>query len=210
MATRTYSSRNRKSFKSEAHPSSSPHSTLASSPPATPAIVRPSKRPISHLLSFLGNENDISPPLKRLKSLAKPTTAKTKSKSNGKVKNSTQNTLTQLHFNIDQPILRTCSLCDLSYTKGAPDDEVLHRTHCSRVRQGMEWGRGEEKDSAKSCETIVEIETNIKLKSKSNRGRIICLPANVGGKPRAKVWSTLSMYVEINQTIRSWQHFSKR
>src|SRR6266540_926728 len=141
MATRTYSSRNRKSFKSEVYPPSSPPSTLASSPPAPPVIVRPSKRPISDLMSYLGNENDTSPPQKRLKSLAKPSTAKTKSKSTDRVKNSTRKTLTQLHFNIDQSILRTCSLCHLSYTKGAPDDEALHRAHCSRVRQGMEWGR---------------------------------------------------------------------
>jgi N-acetyltransferase len=51
--------------------------------------------------------------------------------------------LTQLHFLSSKPILVTCKLCDLSYTRGAPEDEELHRTHCLRVVRGMEWSREE-------------------------------------------------------------------
>lgn len=51
--------------------------------------------------------------------------------------------LAQLHFLSSKPILVTCKLCDLSYTKGAVEDEELHRTHCLRVIRGMEWSREE-------------------------------------------------------------------
>lgn len=99
-----------------------------------------------------------------------------------------QRTLTQLHFNIDQSILRRCSLCDLSYTKGAPDDEALHKTHCTRVRQDMEWGREEEKDRIRGTENVVvEVKTGIKLSGNKKTGRIICLPADIGGKLGTKV-----------------------
>ena len=67
-------------------------------------------------------------------------------------KSGQQKMLTQLHFNIDQPILQ---LCSLSYTKGAPDDEALHRLHCTCIWQGMEWGREKKKDRMKGIESIV-------------------------------------------------------
>ncbi|KAF9041298.1 hypothetical protein BJ165DRAFT_1323145, partial [Panaeolus papilionaceus] len=98
-----------------------------------------------------------------------------------------QKTLTQLHFNTDQTILRTCSLCGLSYTKGAPDDEALHRSHCNRVRQGMEWGKDEDKGSS-----ITEVETGIKLKSGKKRGRIVSFPADATGKLGTKISTLLN------------------
>ncbi|CAE6409764.1 unnamed protein product [Rhizoctonia solani] len=51
--------------------------------------------------------------------------------------------LTQLHFLPSKSILVTCKSCDLSYTRGAQEDEELHRTHCLRVARGMEWSREE-------------------------------------------------------------------
>ncbi|CAE6513071.1 unnamed protein product [Rhizoctonia solani] len=51
--------------------------------------------------------------------------------------------LTQLHFLPSKPILVTCKACDLSYTRGAKEDEELHRTHCLRIARGLEWSREE-------------------------------------------------------------------
>ncbi|KAF5391734.1 hypothetical protein D9757_001807 [Collybiopsis confluens] len=106
-----------------------------------------------------------------------------------------QKTLKQLHFCIDQSVVKTCALCKLSYTKGAEDDEVLHRAHCARVQRGMEWGREEEreKDSAGSKEVL----TSVPLKD-GKKGRIICVDASVGGK----IGSKLSALLEtINVTL---------
>ena len=84
--------------------------------------------------------------------------------------------------------MRKCPLCDLSYIKGAGDDEALHKTHCARVQQGMEWGREEEKDGIRDGQSIiVEVENDIKLPGAKFRGRIICLPADVNGKIGTKV-----------------------
>ncbi|KDR72537.1 hypothetical protein GALMADRAFT_73748 [Galerina marginata CBS 339.88] len=152
---------------------------------------------------MLAEENSapLFPPLKRLKSLAKTTTATTansKPRALSKPKPKAQKALTQLHFNIDQSILRTCKLCDLSYTKGAPDDEALHRAHCSRVRQGMEWGREEEKDRMRGAENVIrELKTDVKLKGSKKKGRVICLPADVGGKLGAKL-TTLFQTINIS------------
>lgn len=113
---------------------------------------------------------------------------KTKTKDQIKPKANQQKTLTQLHFNIDQTTLRKCPLCDLSYTKGAEDDEALHKTNCARVRQGMEWGREEEKDGIRDGRSIIlVVENDIKLMGAKEKGRIICLPADINGKIGAKV-----------------------
>ncbi|KAF9480918.1 hypothetical protein BDN70DRAFT_831882 [Pholiota conissans] len=188
---RTYGSRNRRNPTSLTTPSSPP-SALASSPPPTPrGPARPSKRSISNFLS----EENVEPPSKRLKTLTSsvPSASKAKAKVAPKTKATAakqgpQKTLTQLHFNIDQPVLRMCPLCDLSYTRGAPDDEHLHRTHCTRVRQGLEWGREEEKDTMRGTEkVVVEVRSDVKLKDSKKKGRIICFPADIGGKVGAKL-----------------------
>ena len=85
--------------------------------------------------------------------------------------------------------MRKCPLCDLSYIKGAEGDEALHKTHCARVQQGMEWGREEEKDGIRDGQSIIlEVETDIKLAgAKDKKGRIICLPADINGRIGAKV-----------------------
>ena len=95
-----------------------------------------------------------------------------------------QQKLTQLHFALDVTVLRTCDKCDLSYTKGAPDDESLHRKHCARVQKGLEWGREEEREALKA--NVEELATGVKLKNGS-RGRMICFRPDVGGKIGAKV-----------------------
>lgn len=192
---RTYGSRNRRTIATSLTSPSSPPSALASSPPPTPAPRRPNKRNIAEL------EENIEPllPSKCAKSIfltPSSSSAKGKSKTtpksqpkNGAVKAAPQKALIQLHFNIDQSTLRTCSLCNLSYTRGAPDDESLHRAHCARVRQGMEWGRDEEKDKTRGSESsVVEVASDIKLKGTKKAGRVICFPANIGGKPGAKVF----------------------
>ncbi|KAF9561423.1 hypothetical protein CPC08DRAFT_688984 [Agrocybe pediades] len=181
---RTYGSRSAKS-RGTLVPPSSPPSALASSPPASPVPTRPLKRSFSEV-----SEENIPPifSFKRTKTLPKASSSKLKQKPQAKEKTKSQKTLTQLHFNIDQTILRTCSLCDLSYTKGAPDDEALHRAHCLRVRQGMEWGREEEKDRVRGTNDIVtEVASDVKLNGKNKRGRIICVPADTGGKIGAKL-----------------------
>lgn len=123
------------------------------------------------------NENaNVPPPRKRLAlSKRKPAAPR-----------SNQLSLTQLHFALDSSILRTCSLCALSYTKGAPDDEALHRSHCGRVQRGMEWGKEEERESLKA--SVDEVATSVKLRD-GTKGRIICFPATVGGKIGTKVRS---------------------
>jgi N-acetyltransferase len=194
---RTYGSHKRRNTKPLLVPPSSPPSALASSPPPTPPPIRPTKRTISQI-SSTENSSTLFSPRKRFKSTATTSAPVNPAKPKPKAlpsyakavvsKGGQQKTLTQLHFNIDQPILRTCSLCSLSYTKGAPDDEALHRLHCTRVRQGMEWGREEEKDKMRGTESIVvDVRTDVKLKGKKQGGRIISFPADIGGKLGAKV-----------------------
>ena len=158
---RTYGSRVRAPLPS------SPPSTLSSSSPPQP-IKR--KRPFEEAFST----TNLPPPIKRSKS---------NTKSQSKLK-STQKPLTQLHFALDTSILRTCPLCDLSYTKGAPADEDLHKSHCARVLKGMEWGREEEKERGKAG--VEEVENGVRLKD-GRRGRIICFRADVGGRIGSKV-----------------------
>lgn len=122
----------------------------------------------------------------------KPTKMKSKS---GKGKSASasaqQKTLTQLHFVLDQSVMRTCALCGLSYTKAAPEDETLHRAHCARVRKGMEWGREEEREREKAG--VVEVEGGAAWNTAKGkvRGRIICFRADVGGKIGSKLATLL-------------------
>ena len=163
---RTYSNRSRPSFPS------SPSSNLASSSP--PPVIIKQKRPFEDAFA-----SSTAPPLKKR---AKPlTTTKSNSKDELKPK---KKTLTQLHFCIETSILRTCPLCDLSYTKGAPGDEKLHRAHCSRIQKGMEWGREEEKEKMKAG--VQEVGSLVRLKN-GMRGRIIFFQADIGGKIGSKV-----------------------
>ena len=127
-----------------------------------------------------------------------PSTTKAKPKTKPLQRN-TQKTLTQLHFCIDKSTIRTCSLCDFTYTKGAPDDEAMHKAHCARVRQGMDWTAAEEKELARLLPTgTTTIRSDIKLGKSKIRGRIIALPATTSGKPGKKLQTLLST---INITL---------
>ncbi len=161
---RTYGTQSQRSL-----PPSSPTSQLNSSP-APPKR----KRPLVDQLSF-----DNAPPPKRLRLTSKSTKISTKIKEKGK-----QKQLTQLHFSLDTPTLRTCPLCNLSYTRGAPDDEILHKSHCARVQRGLEWGKEEAREVTKAG--VEEVASSVKLKNGST-GRIIRFRAEVGGKIGAKV-----------------------
>ncbi|KAG2149371.1 hypothetical protein DEU56DRAFT_781869 [Suillus clintonianus] len=166
---RTYSSRSRLSIPSSSSPPSSPPSTT--------------KR------KHLGEGTENEPPTK------KRTT--TKSLPSGRPEKQKQSVLRQLHFSIETSILRTCTICSLSYTRGAPDDESLHRAHCSRVQRGMEWGREEEREAERLG--VEEIQSAVKLKD-GKKGRIICFKANVGGR----IGSKLAILLEtINLALSS-------
>ncbi|KAF8072082.1 hypothetical protein FPV67DRAFT_919148 [Lyophyllum atratum] len=162
-------------------------SSVLSPPSPLDASSAKRKRPLQEQSNI--SVEDSRPPLKRAKTL-------TKSKEN--LKESTkQKTLTQLHFCIDQPILRACPQCGLSYTKGAPDDESLHRTQCARIQRGMEWGREEEKETMKGG--IVQVASGVRLKD-GKKGRIIYFKADAGGKIGSKLTSLLET---INLTLSS-------
>jgi N-acetyltransferase len=143
------------------------------------------KRPLSERLAF----HNIPQPLKRARTTASRSTPISKHKPKPKHKYKSKEDrppkgLTQLHFTIDSSILRTCSLCDLTYTKGAPEDETLHTSHCARVQRGMQWRRDEERSSPEA--QVSEIATGVKLKD-GKSGRIISVNADAGGKIGSKV-----------------------
>ena len=143
------------------------------------------KRPLSERLAF----HNTPQPLKRARTTASNSTPVSKHKPKPKHKYKSKEDrppkgLTQLHFTIDSSILRTCPLCDLTYTKGAPEDETLHTSHCSRVQRGMQWRRDEERSSPDA--QVSEIATGVKLKD-GKSGRIISINADAGGKIGSKV-----------------------
>ncbi|KAJ3811022.1 hypothetical protein F5876DRAFT_88568 [Lentinula aff. lateritia] len=165
---RTYASRSDKP-----EPCFSSPVSMLSSPPSAPSIKR--KR------LFGDSQSQVAASAKRVKS------SKEKPR---------QKTLKQLHFCIDQSIVRTCAICKLSYTKGAEDDEALHRAHCARVQRGMEWGKEEERDKA-GAGNVKEIVEVVKLKD-GKKGRIICVDATGGGKIGTKLSTLLET---INVTL---------
>ncbi|KAI9065090.1 hypothetical protein FKP32DRAFT_1665551 [Trametes sanguinea] len=164
----TYSTR----AASKPAPPSSPPSEFTS--PPSPSLKR--KRP------FTDRPPEANTPTKKLRRALG--TSSSKSKASDKSAKTKQPKLTQLHFSLDTPVLRTCPLCDLSYTRGAPDDEALHKAHCMRVQRGLEWGKEEEREVSRAG--VEELESNIKLKNGA-RGRIICFRPDVGGKIGAKL-----------------------
>ena len=168
---RTYSSRSRLSL-----PSSSPSSCPTS---------------ITKKRKHFGEGTENEPPAKRR--------ITTKSLSSGKLEKPKQRILRQLHFSLDTSVLRTCSTCGLSYTRGAPDDESLHRAHCSRVQRGMEWGREEEREAEKTG--VEEVRSGVKLKD-GKKGRIICFKTNVSGKIGSKVSSYADRALALNSHCR--------
>ena len=174
---RTYSRRIRSTLSSSSPPPEDPTpEPSTSSPSSTPPSPPIPKRSLSDALTF-------RPPAKKPRfsqpNVKSSTTPSSKWKTNPK-----KQSLIQLHFSIDASVLRKCPICDLSYTKGAQDDEVLHKSHCARVQRGLEWTKDESKESAK--QGVVEIESGIRLKDGST-GRILAVNANVTGKIGSKV-----------------------
>ncbi|KAF8321294.1 hypothetical protein DL93DRAFT_2045456, partial [Clavulina sp. PMI_390] len=100
---------------------------------------------------------------------------------------SSKKPLTQLHLTLAKSSLKACALCGLSYTRGSPEDEELHKKHCARISRGAEWGRDEARAEGKEV-TVVEEGIMIQgPKGTEERGRIIKFNANVGGKVGAKL-----------------------
>lgn len=181
MATkikRTYSSRSRLS--------------LPSSQSSSPTTIT-KRKPLGE-----GIENE--PPTKR-----RMTTKTLPSRRSEKPK---QRVLRQLHFSLETSVLRTCSICGLSYTQGTPDDESLHRAHCSRVQRGMEWGREEEREVEKAG--VEEVQSGLKLKD-GKKGRIICFKANVSGRIGSKVSSDdyIAFVTDSYSRVQSLRYYSK-
>jgi N-acetyltransferase len=159
-------------------------STSLPKPTTNSTIQAKRKRPLTDVLT--PSSQNIPTPFKRQKLSA------TKSKSNLTASKLKQKPLTQLHFAIDQTVFRTCPLCGLSYTKGAPEDENLHRAQCARVQRGMEWGREEERESTKAG--VVEVASQVKI-ADGRRGRIISCSAECTGKIGSKVCARSSLFL---------------
>ena len=175
---RTYSRRSRSTLPSSSPPPDDPApEPPTSSPSSTPPSSPIPKRSLSEVLGF-------RPPAKKPR-LAHPDARKTKTSSASSSKwKSKEKSLIQLHFSIDASILRTCPICDFSYTKGAQDDEALHKSHCARVQRGLEWTKDEIRESVKHG--VVEIESGIRLKDGS-LGRVLAVNTSVPGKIGSKV-----------------------
>ncbi|KAL5490258.1 IFM1 [Sanghuangporus weigelae] len=154
----------------------------SSSPPSVPDTTPKRKRPLADL--FLNN----SPP-KRMRTSCK-SSAVIRADNFVKKAAKKETGLTQLHFCIDQSTLRSCPLCDLTYTRGAMDDEILHKAHCSRVQKGMEWGREEDKETGRNDGTCTIVEEDVVLRS-GERGRIVAIKPAAGGKLGNKLSSYL-------------------
>ncbi|CAE6479807.1 unnamed protein product [Rhizoctonia solani] len=115
-------------------------SGLLQEPKASISTLKRKSTSTTNLHSFFG----ASHPIKKLRlagnSQKSSSSKQTSRNDNG---NASAPTLTQLHFLPSKSILVTCKSCDLSYTRGAKEDEELHRAHCLRVARGMEWSREE-------------------------------------------------------------------
>lgn len=183
---RTYSRRSRPALSSSSPAPEAPApEPSTSSPPSSPIP----KRSLSDALIF-------RPPAKKPR-LSRPSVDKKPSStpSSRWKSNPNKRSLIQLHFSIDASVLRTCPICDLSYTKGAQDDEALHKSHCASVQRGLEWTKDEIKESIKHG--VIEIESGIRLKDGS-LGRILAVNATVPGKIGSKVPFPLSPEIQLS------------
>ncbi|CAE6465602.1 unnamed protein product [Rhizoctonia solani] len=103
--------------------------------------------------------------------------------------------LAQLHFLSSKTTLVTCKSCDLSYTRGAPEDESFHRAHCLRIVRGLEWSREErtlEKPLGSGTSDVEIIEERCVLPN-GDVGRIVRIRCDVTkGKLGQKVTILLS------------------
>ncbi|KAF8274980.1 hypothetical protein EI94DRAFT_1768304 [Lactarius quietus] len=185
------------------------YSSSRSSRKSTYSSPQPTrKRPLAERLSFHNTPQTLKPAPAIPSGSALVSKSKTKRNPKGKEDRPPKN-LTQLHFTLDSSILRTCPLCDLTYTKGAPEDETLHNSHCARVQRGMQWRRDEERAAADAH--ICEIATGVKLKD-GKLGRIISVSADVGGKIGTKLATllqTISLHLSSPSLTRDVLRVSK-
>lgn len=168
--TKTYSKRVRTHLSTETSPS---------------ALATPSKK----RKRFSDDENEDSKDENRVFKRAntfKSTYSSTKKPvRNAKSSPTTRKPLQQLVLALSTaPSLISCPMCNLSYTRGAPDDEDLHKVHCPRVMRGSEWGKEEEREAIKANVSIIE--SHVEL-SNGQHGRIVSIPGCTSGKIGSKV-----------------------
>ncbi|KZO97599.1 hypothetical protein CALVIDRAFT_562944 [Calocera viscosa TUFC12733] len=204
---RTYGSSNRvKSFLP-----SSPRST-ASWTPSSPAPSRPPKREekenkqssASNISSDITQSTPFSKPAAKRKASVLydeiPVPRKTldsffsgsSTRPMKRLKHSTntktdlhETPLVQMHLALSsKPIVRTCPVCNLSYTLGTPEDEGLHKRHHARVVAGIEWGKGEE--GSKGVEIIEEGVVVGKSKGRA-KGRVLAFEGSCSGRVKTKL-----------------------
>ncbi|KAB5595749.1 hypothetical protein CTheo_762 [Ceratobasidium theobromae] len=154
------------------------------------ALKRKASAP-ANLHSFFGTSQSTKKP-KLNRHPQKPAISKYKSSSENVADSPT---LAQLHFLSSKPSLVTCKLCDLSYTRGAPEDEELHRAHCLRIIRGMEWSKEEramEKPLGSGTSDVEVVEERCVLPN-GTVGRIVRIRCDVvKGKLAQKVTLLLS------------------
>ena len=130
-----------------------------------------------------------------------------KSKTSQQSRSDAGRQLTQLHLTLGKTTLRTCPLCSLSYTRGAPDDEDLHKKHCARISRGAEWGKEEARSEGREV-TVVEEGVVIRGRDgKEERGRIVKFNANAGGKLGTKVNLNFDKELEYSWLILIHVHY---
>ncbi|CAE7215264.1 unnamed protein product [Rhizoctonia solani] len=114
-------------------------SKLFQEPKASISALKRKSTATGNLHSFFG----ASQPVKKLRSDGNSQKLSSFKQTSSNENAASTPTMTQLHFLPSKSILVTCKSCDLSYTRGAKEDEELHRTHCLRVARGAEWSREE-------------------------------------------------------------------
>lgn len=139
-------------------------------------------------LKSLGNQS-----LKSRKKSAKP---KLERKGKEPMKGGT--TLTQLFFDV-QSTTKSCHLCGLSYTAGVPDDERLHKRHCSRVNKGLQWTKEEERDGLRASYRIIE--EFLHVRGSKEKARIIAVDCNGVGRIGSKVGVVSSSPLELTHVV---------
>lgn len=73
------------------------------------------------------------------------------------------------------------------------EDEALHEAQHTRFENGAEWGKRDEKEMLKGNGAVIA--TAVELKD-GQKGRIICVRDNVGGKVGSKVQSFHCLFLE--------------
>ncbi|EJD53289.1 hypothetical protein AURDEDRAFT_81654 [Auricularia subglabra TFB-10046 SS5] len=133
-------------------------------------------------------------PPSKLQTRKKPATASAKAKP----------ALTQMHLAFNNNPVKPCKTCGLTYTRGASEDEALHKTHCARVQRGLDWGRDEEKDVVRAG--VQSIDAAAVLRSGLD-GRIVACKADIAG---GKVGAKVNILMEMISTVLSAPPLSAR